>query len=91
MFEQAIADLLSRLGVRGVSVSLLLVLVSLVAWSGRARTAGHLAASGLQTARTVVVVFLGLLLLGLISIDLGRAQELLRALPDVQTLIGWFV
>lgn len=80
--EQVLGEVVARLGIRGVSLSALALLVSVVAWSSRAKKAGSAAGSAVGTARWVAVSLVALAVAGIVSINFERAVALAGRLGE---------
>ena len=82
MIEVFLRQLLQRIGVEGVSTAALILLVALALYAHKASKAGRLVAGAGSTvahdAKVVAAVLVGLLVLGVLSADVERGQEVLR-------------
>ncbi len=89
MIEDLARAGLDLLGVQGVSVSVVALLLVAYLYTGKAAMAGGVVVGGASRtasyAKAVVAVLLFLLLLGVVSVDVARAQQYL----DTARSIRW--
>ncbi len=81
ILRELLEPLLRALGVQGVSVVALAVLLSVALYAHKLSTVGGIALSAGSTVRhdlqIVALVLVGMLLLGVVSLDMARIQELI--------------
>lgn len=65
--ESALAEFLARFGVRGVSISVVLVLLAIALYSHKAKTVGGVVGTGLHDAKVVALVLAVLAVAGVIQ------------------------
>lgn len=86
MIETFVRQLLQRFGFEGVSTAALILLVALALYAHKASKAGRFVAgagsSVAHDAKVVAAVLAGLLVLGVLSADVERAQEVGRLLSE---------
>jgi hypothetical protein len=80
--EQLLGEVVSRLGIQGVSTVVLVTLGSIVIWSSRARSVGLYAGRAVGTARWVAVSLLALTIAGVVTVHPERAAALASRAPD---------
>ena len=82
MLTELVRQTVQTLGIKGASAGVLALLVAVALYSHKAASAGHRLSSAGSTAthdlKVVALVLAGLLVVGVISMDLQRAQEVVR-------------